>query len=77
MALPVDNVVVLLQWPKDGVFTRGAQTCVGRDELDSSWTFQMMDDTLIIVSLEPMKTVGKLKRTSLRALGKSGHHNVP
>ena len=30
----------------------------------------MMDDTLIIVSLEPMKMVTKLKRKSLRAPGK-------
>ena len=37
----------------------------------------LTDDTLIIVSLEPVKIVAKLKRKSLRALGKSGHHSVP
>ena len=37
----------------------------------------MMDNTLIIVSLEPMRMVTKLKRKSLRPLEKSGHHNVP
>ena len=36
---------------------------------------RMMDDSLTIVSLEPMKMV--TKRGSLRAQGKSGHHNVP
>ena len=35
-----------------------------------------MDDTLTILSLEPMRMVTKLNRKSLRALGKSGHHNV-
>ena len=38
---------------------------------------RMMDDSLTIVSLEPMKMVTKLNRGSLRAQGKSGHHNVP
>ena len=36
-----------------------------------------MDDTLTILSLEPMRMVTKLNRKSLRALEKSGHHNVP
>ena len=36
-----------------------------------------MDDTLTILSLEPMKMVTKLNRKSLRALEKSGHDNVP
>ena len=37
----------------------------------------VMDDTLISVSLEPMRMVTKLNRKSLRAPEKSGHHNVP
>ena len=36
-----------------------------------------MDDTLTILSLEPMRMVTKLNRKSLRAQEKSGHHNVP
>ena len=36
-----------------------------------------MVDTLTIVSLEPMKMVTQTNRTSLRAHGKSGLHNVP
>ena len=35
-----------------------------------------MDDTLIIVSLEPMRMVTTLNRKSLRALEKAGHQNV-
>ena len=38
---------------------------------------KVMDETVTIVSLEPMKMVTKLSRKSLRAQGKSGHHNVP
>ena len=37
----------------------------------------MTDDTLMIVAFEPMKIVEKLKRKSLRAPGKSGHHSLP
>ena len=36
-----------------------------------------MDDTLTVVSLEPLKMVTKLHRRSMKAQGKSGHHNVP
>ena len=36
----------------------------------------VMYDTLIIVSIEPMKTFTKLKRKSLRAPVKSGHHTT-
>ena len=40
-------------------------------------TERVMDDTLIAVSLLPMRMVTKLNRKSRRAPGKSGHHNVP
>ena len=36
-----------------------------------------MDGTLTILTLGPMKMVPKLNRKTLRALEKSGHHNVP
>ena len=36
----------------------------------------VMDDTLTIVSLEPMTMVTELNRKSLRALEKSGHHTM-
>ena len=35
------------------------------------------DDTLIIVSLEPVRMVTQINRKPLRAQEKSGHHNVP
>ena len=38
---------------------------------------RLMDHTLTILSLEPMKEVTKLHRRSLRAPGKSEHHDVP
>ena len=38
---------------------------------------KVMDDTLTILSTEPMRMVSKLNRKSQRALEKSGHHNVP
>ena len=37
----------------------------------------MMDDTLMIISFEPMRMVTRLNRKSLRASEKSEHHNVP
>ena len=37
----------------------------------------MMDDTLIIVSLEPMEAVTRINRKSLRALSSTGPDLVP
>ena len=37
----------------------------------------MMGDTLTVVFTCAKVDVTKLNRKSLRALGKSGHHNVP
>ena len=38
---------------------------------------KLTGDTLISVSLEPMRMVTKLNRKTLRAPEKSGHHNMP
>ena len=38
---------------------------------------RLMDDTLTILSPEPMRMVTKLNRKSLKALENSGHHRAP
>ena len=50
--------------------------CQHRHGSSHACSTTMMDDTLTILSLGPMKMVTKLSRKSSRALEKSGHHYV-
>ena len=51
--------------------------CQYRHGFSCACSAALMDDTLTIISLKPVKMVTQLNRKSPRAPGKSGHHSVP